>query len=468
MDVLPLGWRYPGGGPLFPAPSLEELAARRAQLSTLSKSARRLGTSPWTFDERKVVRQPNLSEPAEVGWMCLVAAADPQRERIAAALEPLAAHRAMNGEPLVYPASTPDWIDEGYLGLGDNRPAYVLLAGDPVHLPFSLQVDLAAAGAIVGRVAFDKIADLKAYVAKVVACEDKANDPRPQATAVVLAPEAKGDVTTYSRRFMAEPVARLLNGEANLMSVDLLGPDATAANLLATLSQSRPAIVFTASHGAGVPTTDGAKKQRKVNGAIGCEPPAGSSATDWDWLRAEDLPDAPFCPGGIVVQFACFGGGTSDRSSYAAWLGPDGSNEFDAKEPFVAALPKALLAHPDGPVAHVGHVDVAVLHGFDDPDSPVPAGGDAHPRLEPFKTLVRRAVAELTPVGFALRDLHARAASMSATIATTVDRLQQRGIEVAGMAAADRDAFLDLFIRRNDAMHFLLLGDPAARIRIDG
>ena len=477
MDVLPLGRRYPGGQPLFPPASLDQLAARPTALGALSSSARRLGTSPWTFDERKAVRQPNLSEPAEVGWTFLVAADDPDKDSLTAALADLAAHSNMAdpAAPLIYPANEPDWIDDGYLGLGDvgpgpgHRPAYVLLAGDPVHLPFTLQVDLAAAGAIVGRLALDDRASLEAYVAKVIACET-ATDPRPQATAVVLAPEVKGDVTTYSRRFMAEPISRLLNGDAHLMSLDLLGPDATRANLLHALKDTRPAIVFTASHGAAVVTADGAAEQRRVNGAWCLEPPAPAGPTDdWDWLLAEELPDQPFCPGGIVVQFACFGGGTSDHSSYAAWLGPEGSNEFDAEQPFVAALPKALLAHPDGPVAHVGHVDVAVLHGFDDPAKPVPAGGaDSHPRLEPFKTLVRRAVGDLAPVGFALRDLHARAASMSATIATTFDRLQQRGIDIADMPPADRDAFLDVFIRRNDAMHFLLSGDPAARVRIDG
>jgi hypothetical protein len=90
-----------------------------------------------------------------------------------------------------------------------------------------------------------------------------------------------------------------------------------------------------------------------------------------------------------------------------------------------------------------------------------------HPRLQPFLTVIERAAIELTPVGYALRDLHERAASMSSEIASTFDFLANEGITIDKLEPAERATLVDKVIRRNDAMHFLLLGDPAARVRRD-
>ena len=119
--------------------------------------------------------------------------------------------------------------------------------------------------------------------------------------------------------------------------------------------------------------------QRRVNGAICCQ------ATDGDWLSTPDnVPDddTPFLEGAVFFQFACYGYGTPDKSDFMHWLGQPALN---AEADFVAALPKRLLAHPRGPIAYIGHVDTAWLHGFDDPDSPLIL--DAyHERLRPFIT----------------------------------------------------------------------------------
>jgi hypothetical protein len=70
---------------------------------------------------------------------------------------------------------------------------------------------------------------------------------------------------------------------------------------------------------------------------------------------------------------ACFGGGTPQRSVFAPFLAqmfPGGDAAARAvatlsPTPYVAALPKAALANPDGPLAMVAHVDLAWSHGFE-------------------------------------------------------------------------------------------------------
>jgi hypothetical protein len=246
---------------------------------------------------------------------------------------------------------------------------------------------------------------------------------------------------------------------------EVTGRAATKAGMLAAFGADRAALVFTATHGAGYNAEDApGSGAQAVNGAWACAPAApGRPANAWDWLCANELA-GPVAPGGLVFQFACFGYGTTDRSSFAAWLG--NRNVVTAKEPFVAAIPQRLLADPDGPLGFIGHVDIALAHGFVDPGGGVPAGG-VHPRAQAFLSVLRKAVIELAPVGFALRDLNERATMLASQLVSTFDGLEQAGLLAADLGPADRAELIDKVIRRNDAMHFLLLGDPAVRVRID-
>jgi hypothetical protein len=469
MSTLTLGCRYPDGSPLFDAADTAQLLGR---LAAATDGAVKNVTPPWVFDEKKPAHQPQLDKPDEAGWSYVVAEDDPDRDAIIAALTPLAAHRKMvqPESPLVVSAGSDpgDWIDDVYQALGPTRPRYLLLAGDPTRLPFSLQIDLAAAGAIVGRATFDgahATSDLQTYANKVVELEKAAN-PRPKNEAIVFATDGgTKDPTYFSHHYMASPIISALKAPTvNYDVTTLVEAKATKAALLDAMSTGHPAFVFTASHGAGQPATAGLSKQRAANGAPGCALDGNAAGlTGWDWLLADELPAGPLCPGGMVVQFACFSYGTSSQSGFSKWLG--GSNAFDADSPFVASLPMRLLANPDGPVAFVGHVDVAVLHGFDDPANPIPID-EAHPRLEPFLTVVRQAAVELAPVGYALREFHERASKFSSEIVTTFDELKNKGIDVEDLDEANQLKLIDKVIRRNDAMNFLLFGDPAARIRV--
>jgi len=70
----------------------------------------------------------------------------------------------------------------------------------------------------------------------------------------------------------------------------------------------------------------------------------------------------------------------------------------------VAALPKRLLSHPNGPIAFIGHVDAAWMHGFvDNPDHP-DILDRWHRRIEPFVSALN-SLLEVQPVGLALQGI---------------------------------------------------------------
>lgn len=464
--LIVLGVDPDSGRPVVPSTTIDDLVSA---LPEFRRDVVLTAPSP-TFGPRPPVQQPNPAEPVEAGWAVVVADDDPQRDDVLAALEPLSRHRRAR-DPFVYQSGrdVADWLAQESQTRGDARPSYLLLAGDPVHLPFDLQVHLAAADFIPGRVCFagpERLADLGRYAAKVVGIETSDAVPAAAEAVVLSADGGPADATHYSNRFLVPPVAAALESQAKLRVTSLSAADATADRFLSAVTSGRPAVVFTATHGAGKPKSGGTDDQRRHNGSLGCAPGPGAPPTQWQWLAAHDLPAGRFAPGALVIQFACFSAGTSSSSSFSRWLSPHGTTDYDAVEPFVAALPQRLLAAPEGPVAFVGHVDVAVLHGFADPAG-ITRATTPQPRLQPFLALVDDAVQEMAPIGFALRDLWSRATLLGSQIVTTVDDWQAQGIGVEDVSPTDKQALVDMVIRRNDAMHFLVLGDPAVRLRID-
>jgi hypothetical protein len=465
MDPLAMGSSYPDGGSLFAEVAVDDLIDR---LGEVTGDAERVAVAPWTFDEIEPTTQAREDHPEEAGWSYLVAEDDPDRDAIIGGLEPLAARRGMAepAQPLRFPTGVDrgDWIDDAYKGLGDGRPRYLLLAGDPTVLPFPLQVDLAAAGAMVGRICFDDVDAYGSYADKLE--RFGAGDPVPRLQATVVSTfGGPFDATAFSTRFLTPPVTALLK-EKGYAVEQFTGKSATKANVVNALGAKQRALVFTATHGAGFTASGpGGIDPRAVNGAWGCAPPDEATRQNaWDWLHGSELPSGAVAPGGLVVQFACFSYGTTDETSYAAWLG--NRNVIEVDLPFVAAIPQRLLADPDGPIGYVGHVDYALAHGFVDPYGAPPPSG-VHPRAQPFLTMIAKSVAELTPLGYALRDLHGFAAGLASQIASTFDALTEQGVKATSLDAGAKNSLIDKVIRRNDAMHFLLFGDPAARVRID-
>ena len=406
----------------------------------------------------------DLRDPRAAGWTFLVNETDPNLSDIMEALLPLAVHRGMAdpAKPLIFRSDTDwqEWMIDNYSSIGSEQmPHYVLLAGGPDQIPFHFQALLDVA-ASVGRVDLPP-PDLRAYVEKLIRLES-ADEPATTKDAIIFAPDAgmgpdgSLDPTYFSRNYMAQPLADYIHDQLGFQVNSILGDEATKDRLVRTLSGVRPALVYTASHGLWASSTNLAL-QKRVNGAICCQRP---SATADDWLfTADDVPeDSSFLEGAVFFQFACFGYGTPAESDFTHWLGGE---PVTANEDFVAALPKRLLAHKRGPVAFIGHVDTAWLHGFDDPDQPFP--DDVwNRRISPFVQALNKLLA-VEPVGRAMSALNERYSTTNATLTGAIDRL------VRGRAKPTPEFWRklsDTFIFRSDAQNYLVFGDPAARLRI--
>ena len=470
MQILSLGINYSTGDLLIP-PIDEEtfgatisgsLAKNAEQLSTLSLAT----TFGQTYRGEMKHRVVDLGDPLTAGWTILINAKDPQKEEILQSLAPLAEHRGMEDpySPLLYHDEAVDewfnWLGENYSSSNKKRKAhYILIAGGPEQVPFLFQSILSTV-ASVGRVAFDSLNDLKTYVEKVIRLET-AESPTVEKETIFFAPDyGIQDPTYYSCHYMVEPLAEAVKEELSFKTQTILGKQATKERLQDALRSSKPALVFTASHGLGAPD-EPFETQKRINGAICCQRLAGQSKEDWLY-KADDVPvDEPFLEGAGIFQFACYGYGTPAQSDFAHW--DPRISKLNAPADFIAALPKQLLAHPRGPLTYVGHVDVALLHGFTDPNNPVPALGERwNERIKPFLQSIIRMLS-VEPVSYAMGEMFERYNIINGQLSATYDRLQKGKIQISPIF---HKQLVDLFLTRSDAQNYLIYGDPAVCLRI--
>jgi hypothetical protein len=362
-----------------------------------------------------------------------------------------------------------DWYQRQGTSAGnldpDKVPYYLLLIGGPDLIPFEFQY-LVGVEYATGRLAFDKAEDYERYARSTVSYES--------AKAVLNAREIAywgtrhlGDgATNLSASMLIDPLANGVPGSTGLLKQAIntqvrydrklsLGDDATKANLLQALhAQKPPAMLFTASHGLSM--RSGQDGQTATQGALLCQdwPGFGSVRTE-HCLAATDIADDANVNGTVAMLFACYGAGTPDMDQFLKDLSQAGKAPPLAPQPFVAALPRRLLAHPNGSaLAVIGHVDRA--WGFS-----MQAAKVADPQIATFRNSIGDILSGL-PVGHAMCGrFGARFAELSAMLLSAT---------APNAAVASRPTDRDLvnrWIERNDAQNFVLLGDPAVRVRND-
>lgn len=482
MQVIGMGISYSTGTLLADSVDEQELAERL--IESIKRNAEEINslargsTTAWSIRTVTTSRPSiNYSNPREAGWTYLINEKDPQRDDIIREIGPLAKHRGMKDpeQPLIFGGETlfewNDWLLRRYKSPEEpdkQPPHYILVVGGPDQVPFEFQshLDIAAS---VGRLAFDSVGDLKAYVEKVVRLEEAAEKHDSAAVewkAIFFAtdhgfaiPRTREypDPTVFSRRHLAQPLAekvKKLGFEVYMME----GDDATKAQLLTSLGGASPAIVFTASHGVCVENIEDLKLQRELNGAIVCQDAKGESGLDrTKLLSADDVPfDEPFLEGTIFFQFACFGYGTPAESDFAHWAG---GREQNAKVDFVAALPKKLLAHPRGPLAFIGHLDKAKLRGYTEVTHP---DAEVHwtARREPFDAAMDELLKCYRTAGQAMAKMNEFYSEVNDRIARIRDLLEKKKLsDTTGF----REELVDSYILRNDAKNYMVFGDPAVR-----
>lgn len=409
----------------------------------------------------------DLGDPRAAGWTYLINSNDPRAQEWQEALQPLAEHRGMDrgAKPLLFHGADEDawhdWILDVLGPFQERRPHYILIVGGPDKVPFALQ-SLLDSAASVGRVDFASGEELRSYVDKLLRLE-RAPEPTVSRRCLVFATDhGWPDPTWLSRRYLAQPLGERIRERHGMEVEDLVDFDASADRLLLA-AEGSPAFVMTVGHGQFVSAADEALR-RRCNGAVVCQPGAGGLRL----LTGEGVAATErFAEGAIFFQFACFGLGTPAVSGFSHWFEDVGNfvPARNAEQDFTAALPRALLSHPRGPVAFVGHLDVACLHGFDDAENPLEvelAGERWHARLAPFVDALDRLLT-VQPVGLALETMNKRYDLANGVLANLHDRLR-RGTAVESPELLAKLAHT--FILRSDAQNYMVLGDPAARLRL--
>ena len=425
----------------------------------------------WFRAVVSVLKRPKLGLPMDVdptnvaraGWaVVLPAGAAPELKN---AVQPLIDHRKKNVPPdrckvLEYRPGEgmKKWLARHGVAPGaiDPRkvPYYVTLVGGPADIPFDFQYLLDVEYAV-GRLAFDTPGQLRRYAEGVVSLET-ASAAKTAKELVYWGPRHAADRSTQmSADALITPLS---DGTADDPPLAVLqqyrsrtfkAADATKAKLLETLHSTPPAVLFTASHGMGWPKDDA--RQRPAQGALLAQDwPGFGQVGPQHYLTAAEVEDGANVGGLVAFLFACYGAGTPAFDNFLTERGR--GPVAVAPAPFVAALPQRLLSHPNGPaLAVVGHVERAWGYSIKPPG--------AGTQIGPFRDFLTRVLAG-EPVGHATKSFSERYAVLSSELLSYLD----------DSAAVTRPAAAELaacWAERNDAQNYVLLGDPAARLRPD-
>lgn len=449
---------------------------------------------------QKVANIEGLANDLVAQKWALVAPVGPVGDRLLSLVEPLRKKRSEEQgrevfvyrvEPGMDAVAVARWMLGEYRDAWGRvemyRPRYLALLGGPELISWQFQ-QMLAEEAFVGRIAFDLDAQYEAYVDKLV--RGFAVPEQPSARMLWHSVRDGSRATEEGHKHLMEPLAgwanaafasgafdaeRLVDVPMTSSSGSALDSTSAAGALLQEASAARAGLLFTMSHGAGVPKEGwkSAEEQRGFQGAM-------VLGRKGDLLTANDLTKATFLPGGVWFMFACYGAGTPSESAYLPWLerlctlgflSKSATNVLGAlpkvgERPFVAALPQAALANPAGPIGFIGHVDLAWSWSFLEYE--VSARGFAlKNRAERFQSVLQ-ALVHGHRLGVAHREWMKFVGTVNAEITALDELIMQRAAETsAGVDTRTLQiARANAWMRRQDVAAYVLLGDPAARLPI--
>ena len=409
----------------------------------------------------------------ESGWGVIFHPDTPQKVRDA--LEPLIAlRRTQAGEcfkALDYKKGEQarDWYARHGISPGNLDPTivpyYLLLVGPPELIPFEFQYLLGVDYAI-GRLSFDTPEGYERYARSTVAYESAKPVPNGKEIAYWGTRHLGDAATELSASMLVDPLANGIAGATGALKQAVstqvgydrklrLGDDATKDSLLETLHAKKPpAMLFTASHGMAL--RSGQATQAATQGALLCQDwPGFGSVRKEHFLAATDIDDDANVNGVVALLFACFGAGTPDADQFLMDLSQAGQAPPLAPKPFIAALPQRLLAHPNGSaLAVIGHIDRA--WGFS-----IQAPKVSSPQIGTFRNSIG-SILSGGPVGHAIcGQFGAKFSALSVLLLSATSPTAANATRLSDRELVTR------WLERNDAQNYVLLGDPAVRIRND-
>lgn len=466
---LPLGVSAESGQPL-PEASIEALKAALHE-SAAAPEAKALEARAHPPEEAAfaAVGEVDPQDLAQTGWAILFGPGiDP---KIKQALQPLLDLRKADVGGTLYKEFEGD---DGYRN-GDTAlswlkrknvrldivdpllgiPFYLLIVAPPESVPFEFQYTLDLYWAV-GRLWFDKVDEFRQYAESIVAYE-KAAKLQTTRHLALFAPRHDFDrATQLFVKQVAEPMVNGTDvhqpvGKRQKYKLHACLADAAEKKTLNDLLIGKgphgiPAMLFTGSHGMEFKAGDA--RQKECQGALVCQDWEGFGAIGSDvWFSAKDLPKSAKLHGMIPFIFACHGGGCPRLDNYSR---QNSEKRVMAETPILARLPQAMLAHPDGgALAVLAHVERAWAYSFRSD-----RGG---PQIQGFRDVIAR-ILRGERIGQATDAFNTRWAALS----TELSERQNDSDE-----EADPSELASLWIARDDARNYIILGDPAVRLRAD-
>jgi hypothetical protein len=345
-----------------------------------------------------------------------------------------------------------------------GMPYYLLLAGrpgapggDPAVIPLHFQYELDVFWSV-GRLSFTDLGgqhrydDYRTYAERMVEFE-KRSDAADQLSREIAFFGTKHELdnsTILSAEELITPLVQW-SSAANRLPVrrqfsqrSFVEETATRSNLEALLTASKPpALLFTASHGLGLPLRD----ERLVahQGALVTQDWTGfGSISREHWFAGEDLSERTNVAGMIGFLFACYGAGCPDVDEFV--FDPQKGRAQIAPFNFVAQLPQQLLKR--GMLAIIGHVERAWTYSFRD--------GKAQAQSQSFEDVLGRLV-QGKRVGDAMDQFNIIQGARSLALTQMLELI------TFGRQVPPRE-IARLWMARNDARNYALLGDPAVKL----
>ncbi len=389
----------------------------------------------------------HLDDIQQAGWGVIINKKDKKLEKV---LKPLIEKR--KGRVIYYNGEEPyKFADK--LNIWDGRhtnfPYYLLIAGAIQSIPLKLQYLLDIRFSV-GRLYFDKIYEYESYIEKLLSYESHNTN-----SILFFAPtHSQNDPTNYSRKYLVEPLVDILkNNTDNTVDVLLKGK-ATEENLFKMMNKKRYSVLFTATHGLGLPKEYPNKES--FQGAIVCQDAQlGSNLIENNKgiITGQDIEKGKELNCDVLFMFGCYTAGTLQQSDYKFWVDDEVRNSleiYEAKKDFIAYLPQKALASEKGPLSIIAHIDPAWVFSFMNEYQ-------TEQRIEPFRNSLKRILAGVT-VGRSVRDFNLRYSSLSAALLNYVIDHLERGEELNPLSISN------IWVTRQDAQNYILLGDPAFSI----
>lgn len=344
----------------------------------------------------------------------------------------------------------------------DIVPYYLCIAASPQQISWEFQQYLDSEYAV-GRLWFDDPEDCLKYVRALIEYERADALTAIAREVLFVGTQNKNDQATQnSATKLVKPLYYWLTqtqqGQQHDFRSSLLlgsqtGGGAYKITLLDRLRkqstegqpQAGPALIFTASHGLEHATPKNIQYQNQ--GALIMQewPGVFSLPKPEHFITAAEVSDQMALAGTIAFCFACFSAGTPLREDWVRptfWTKP----KQIALRPFVARLPQKMLAH--GMVSFIGHVSRAWQSSF--------MGVQSNSNQIGAFTETMHGLLSGWRVGHAIDYMNSRWVHLS----NRLDRWIESGRK-------NKSEIVSLWLARNDCRGYVVLGDPAVRMRTD-